>query len=165
MEVIEIHNGNDVVATSIHLSEEERQNVEKTIGIMKGFEAIAKDPRDVFEFKYAQKLLKMVLCLDTVEDLTKGIDAILLDPDLIADIDMLAPEMEEDEITAIAEMAQAVAELWDKFILSAGSTISQPPQKDTPSKKKERKKSCSKIEDKYEQLPIDFPEDYPEREG
>ena len=145
MEIIEIHNGNDVVATSIYLSEEERQNVEKTISIMKGFETIAKDPRDMFEFKYAQKLLKMVLDIDAVEDLTEGIDAILLDPDLVTDIGMLAPEVEDNEIAAIAEIVQTIAaKLWDN-----------PPKK--------KKKSFPKIEEKYEQLSIDFPEDNPKK--
>lgn len=145
MEIIEIHNGNDVVATSIHLSEEERQNVEKTISIMKGFETIAKDPRDVFEFKYAQKLLKMVLSLDAVEDLTEGIDAILFDSDLVDDIGILSPEMEDNEITAIAEIAQAIsAELWNNS-------------------SKKKKKSFPKIEEKYKQLSIDFPDGNPKR--
>ena len=157
MEIIDIRNGNDIVATSIRLSEEERQSIEKTIGVMKSFETIATDSRDVFEFKYSQKLLKAVLGLDTVEGLTASIDAILLDPDLIDDIGVLAPELDDNEITAITEIAEAVAGFWDKFVVASGGATLQPLKKDTPDKKK--KKESPKIEEKYEQLSIDFSED------
>ena len=151
MEIIKIYNGSNAIATSLHLTDSERASIKATIEILRNFESIAKDPRDVFEFKYSQKFLKMLSELDDVESLTQSIDELMLDEELIGEISNLESDMTYDDAQAVTEIIQSINDFMQQFAV----TEKQPPK----SKSQKNKKPSKKIDDKFEQLAIDFPDE------
>ncbi len=150
MEIIKIYNGSDAIATSLHLTDGEQASIKSTIEILHNFESIAKDPRDVFEFKYSQKFLKMLSGLDDVENLTQSIDELMLDEELIGEISNLESDMTYDDAQAVTEIIQSINDFVQQFVVEK-----QPPK----SKSQKDKKATKKADDKFEQLAIDFPDE------
>lgn len=147
MEIIKIYNGSDAIATSLHLTDGEQASIKATIEILRNFESIAKDPRDVFEFKYSQKFLKMLSELDDVENLTQNIDELMLDEELIGEISNLESDMTYDDAQAVTEIIQSINDFVQQFAVEKQLPKSKPQK---------NKKTPKKIDDKYEQLAIDF---------
>ena len=151
MEIIKIYNGSNAIATSLHLTDSERASIKATIEILRNFESIAKYPRDVFELKYSQKFLKMLSELDDVESLTQSIDELMLDEELIGEISNLESDMTYDDAQAVTEIIQSINDFVQQFAIIE----KQPPK----SKSQKNKKPSKKIDDKFEQLAIDFPDE------
>lgn len=147
MEIIKIYNGSDAIATSLHLTDGEQASIKSTIEILRNFESIAKDPRDVFEFKYSQKFLKMLSGLDDVENLTQSIDELMLDEELIGEMSNLESDMTYDDAQAVTGIIQSINDFVQQFVVEKQSPKSKPQK---------NKKTTKKIDDKYEQLTIDF---------
>ena len=89
--------------------------------------------------------------LDDVERLTQSIDELMLDEQLIGEISNLESDMTYDDAQAVTEIIQSINDFVQQFAIIE----KQPPK----SKSQKNKKPSKKIDDKFEQLAIDFPDE------
>lgn len=134
----------------VEISSEERSAFQTVMDVLGELQKVANDDRDVFELKYAQKFLCMISSLENIENITSGIDKILVDDELIGSV---MDQEDFEEVVDVKEIVDEVRNIIDSFIdqgVDLGKKNSANLKKKKPKKKEE---------DKYEQLKIDMDEE------
>lgn len=134
----------------VEISSEEKLAFRTVMDVLREFQKVANDNRDVFELKYAQKFLCMISTLENVESITSGIDEILVDDELIGGV---IDQEDFEEVVNVKEIVDEVRNIIDSFI-DQGMDLGK---KNSANLKK--KKPKEKQKDKYEQLKIDMDEE------
>lgn len=128
------------------ISSEEKSAFQTAIDVLDELQKFVNDDRDVFELKYAQKFLCMISSLENVEDITSGIDEILVDNELIGSV---IDQEDFEEVIDVKEIIDEVCNIIDSFIdqgIDSGKKNSANLKKKKPKEKKE---------DKYEHIELD----------
>lgn len=134
----------------VEISSEEKLAFRTVMDVLGELQKVANDNRDVFELKYAQKFLCMISTLENVENITSGIDKILVDDELIGSV---MDQEGFEEVVDVKEIVDEVRNIIDSFI-DQGMDLGKKNSANLKKKKPKEKK-----EDKYEQLKIDMDEE------
>lgn len=134
----------------VEISSEEKLAFRTVMNVLGELQKVANDNRDVFELKYAQKFLCMISTLENVENITSGIDKILVDDELIGSV---MDQEGFEEVVDVKEIVDEVRNIIDSFI-DQGVDLGKKNSANLKKKKPKEKK-----EDKYEQLKIDMDEE------
>lgn len=132
----------------VYFSDEERSAISLIISVLGELERHVFEGRDAYEFRFAQKFLKMVVGMTNLDDVTGEIDKIIMS-------ECEGLEFQSEDIGGLDDLIDAidsVAEIIDSAIRSV---------EDGQKKKKNSKKTEKQQEkqEKYEQLTMDIAED------
>lgn len=126
-------------------SDEERSAFDLIVSVLGELEQHVFEGRDVYEFRFAQRFLKMVVGMTNLDDVTDEIDQIIMS-------ECEGSEFQSEDIGGLADLIDAIDSITE--IIDSTSRSIEDGQK----KKKDGKKKA-KQQEKYEQFTMDISED------
>lgn len=126
-------------------SDEERSAFDLIVSVLGELEQHVFEGRDAYEFRFAQKFLKMVVGMTNLDDVTDEIDQIIMS-------ECEGSEFQSEDIGGLVDLIDAIDSITE-IIDSASRSI-----EDGQKKKKDGKKKA-KQQEKYEQFTMDISED------
>lgn len=129
-------------------SDEERSAFDLIVSVLGELEQHVFEGRDAYEFRFAQKFLKMVVGMTNLDDVTDEIDQIIMS-------ECEGSEFQSEDIGGLADLIDAIDSITE--IIDSTSRSVEDVQK----KKKNDKKKANQQEkqEKYEQFTMDISED------
>lgn len=152
MEIIEFINPKTKsMEKYINFSDDEKASITTVISVLRELEKVCADPRDSFEFRYSAKFLSMVQNLKNAANITQGIDAMLMDEEILGEISEIDKSMGYafDDIN-INDIIREIQDAADSFM--GQGVINDPPKRNKKNIDKQKKKQ----KEKYDQVEIDF---------
>ena len=129
-------------------SDEERSAFNLIVSVLKELERHIFEGRDIYEFRFAQKFLKMVVGMTNLDDVTDEIDKIIMS-------ECEGSEFQPEDIGGFANLIDAIGSIAE-IIDSASQSVEDGQKKKRNSKKTEKHQEK---QEKYEQLTMDIAED------
>ena len=129
-------------------SDEERSAFNLIVSVLKELERHIFEGRDIYEFRFAQKFLKMVVGMTNLDDVTDEIDKIIMS-------ECEGSEFQPENVGGLADLIDAIDSIAE-IIDSASRSVEDGQKKKKNSKKTEKHQEK---QEKYEQLTMDIAED------
>lgn len=132
----------------VSFSNEERAAVDLIVSVLGELEQHVFEVRDAYEFRFAQKFLKMVVGMTNLNDVTDEIDQIIMS-------ECGGSEFQSEDIGDLSDLIDAIDSITE-IIDSASRAVEDNQKKKKDGKKKSKQKEN---QEKYEQFTMDISED------
>ena len=132
----------------VFFSDEERSAFDLIVSVLGELEQHIFEGRDVYEFRFAQRFLKMVVGMTNLDDVTDEIDQIITS-------ECEGLEFQSEDIGGFDDLINAIDSIAE-IIDSASRSVENDQKKKKNSKKTEKHQEK---QEKYEQLTMDISED------